>query len=440
MSLSSKKKKVNSAQRPGQVSSETPERISWGSQVATVSGLDRLKVGLYVRFKNLSFLDLLGEAKLAARDKNEPVPIKLKGDDQEYICHPTGRKGGFAFHISRGDVHIFASTRKDIKTPNVWVDIGSESCWSPSYKNVINQVTKLLSNYDGHIFKNTISEVHLCTDVIGQDIEELPIDNARYWISRATKFASYFDRENLQGIKLDQVNGDLQPDNKKEFPVSEGCQVGKGDIQLRIYNKVLELKHNKSKQYLFSSLWNESEFDNKDVTRVEFQLRRQVLKQMNINSLDDLDREMAGIWRYCTTEWARLSFFDIDRKNRHQDRAKTHPFWEFVQNVDWSVPPCDVVRTHKRANKDWEYLSDMAAGYAMSIGVIVGRRPDDLQGVIAHAQGALAISLEKLWLRKEDSSDKFNEFQKRMKRRWHDIWPSGYNYSEVTPSGWLTAT
>ncbi len=407
--------------------SKPHSRISWGSQLSTISGFDRLKIGLYVDFKSEKFIDILDIHKTSAVENNSPVDVSFSPHgDQVFLMHTTGRKGGYAYHFSRGDVHVFVSRRKDFTTPNVWVDIGSESCWSPSYDSVLDGVKSLLHDYDGDVIKDTVSEVHLCCDVVGQDIEELPIDNGRYWITRATKFSAYFDRDNLEGVQLMQDQGTLvEPEDKREFPHTEGVQVGKGDILLRIYDKVLELKKNKSKQGLFAALWNQSEFDNTPITRIEFQLRRQVLKQMSINSLADLETKKCGLWSYCSKEWARLSLFDIDRRNRHQDRAVIHPFWEYVQEVDFSVKYEPVVREHKRTNKDWEYLSEMAAGYGMSIGVLLERKCDDLEGTIAFAQGAIESGMRRLWDRR-GPQDKFNEFQKRMKKRWADIWPMGF--------------
>jgi hypothetical protein len=431
--VSSGKSAVNSIKKciGGVVDLLSPphRRISWGSHLATVSGFDRLKIGLFVQFRSESFMDSLDMGKAQAKEQNEQVPVSFSPHgDQVYMCHATGRKGGYAYHLSRGDVHIFVSRRKDFTTPNVWVDIGSESCWAPSYQSVLDEIKHLLTIQGGEILKDMISEVHLCTDVIGQDIEELPIDNGRFWITKASKFGSFFDREHLEGIQLMQVDGDLPASDT--YAIKEGVQIGKGDIVLRLYDKRLELKQNKSKQSLFASVWNQAEYDEQPVTRCEFQLRRNVLKQMNIHSLQDLEENKAGLWRYCCQDWARLSHFDVDRKNRHQDRALLHPFWEFIQEADWSAPPCPVVRSHKRATKDWEAMADMLAAYGMNVGVLLNRSYDDLEGTIAFAQGAIDSAMRRLWKRRE-TKDGLNEFQKRMKKRWVEIWPMGFQPAPV---------
>ncbi len=120
----------------------------------------------------MRFFDILTDAKEEAQDLRSQIPIRLGPDNNyDYNCHSNGRKGGYNFHLSRADVDIFISTRKDwMLTPNVWVDIGSASCWSPGYNEVIHFVSKLLNLWNGKIIKNSVSEVHLCTDFIGIDV------------------------------------------------------------------------------------------------------------------------------------------------------------------------------------------------------------------------------------------------------------------------------
>ena len=152
------------------------DRLTRGVQIS--KGLDRLKIGLYVQFNFELLFDVLGDRKAEAQEERQSIPIRLGADENyDYNCHGSGRKGGYNFHISRGDVNIFISTRKDwMKTPNILVDIGSASCWSPGYKTVLEYVTKLLRTYGGKVIKNSVSEVHFCIDFIG-----LPIAKRSTW-------------------------------------------------------------------------------------------------------------------------------------------------------------------------------------------------------------------------------------------------------------------
>jgi len=418
-------------------SPSTPQAgITWGVEVA--KGLDRLKIGFYAVFENKSskgsdlneLFEILDSAKMDAKLCHDVCPITLdKNGEDRFIfnVHSSGRHGGYAYHISRGDLHIFFSRRKDMNTPNVLVDIGSLSCWNPGFDTVLQTVEDLLENYGFHVVKNTISEVHLCSDFIGQDIESLPLENYRYWITRANKFSAYHDRRKLEGVTLSQDIGRLGlSDSQDDYfepkkPDETGVRIGKGDIMLRVYDKVLELKHDASKQLVFASVWGKETYNETAVTRVEFQLRRPVLKQMHVHSLEDLREKVAGVWKYLTVDWTRFAQNTVDRDNRHQDRAVMHPWWQSVQAVNWSNNLYTVFRRKKVPTKNIEHLLDLIAGCTISLGAILQRKENDIEGVIAFGQGYLESRLRSLHRQKKKGS-KVSEFVHRMQSRHRAIW------------------
>jgi len=399
--------------------------ITWGSQLAT--GFDRLKIGFYIVWENPLFLTVLQDGKLAAKEANETISVSFsEHGDQVYNCHETGRKGGFGFHLSRADVHLFLSTRKDIKTPNLWVDIGSESCWSPGYKQVIAQIKELVESQGGNIIKNTISEVHLCVDW-GLSIESVPIDNIDFWVTRAHGFQPYYNRKQLTGVVIDQVDGEIPAD---ELLVKKtGIEVTAGDLRLRIYDKTEELKRNPAKQGVFASVWGKSNYDDEKVTRIEYQIRRSVLQQMKVNSLSDLEEKRVAVWRYLTYEWARLCDGEIDRVNRHQDRAPLHPWWKAVTQIDFSMYCEPIKREYPRACKDVSVLMDLVGGCMLSVGTILDCKVNDLEGVIYYSQTVIASKLRQMW----DNIDKngCREFELKMSKRWAEIWPMGFEPKPV---------
>ncbi|MBU0730207.1 MAG: hypothetical protein KKA70_10725 [Proteobacteria bacterium] len=408
---------------------DTPQRITWGSELAT--GYDRLKVGFYVHWEKAQILEILDNAKIESKETNDSISVSFSDHgDQVYNCHPTGRKGGYAYHISRADVHIFFSRRKDHDTPNVWLDIGSLSCWSPGYKAVLDEVKRLITDQGGFIMKDTISELHLCADFIGLAIEDMPIDTYKHWITRANHYRSFQEHSKFSGISISQTEGPLPEGSPDTIMIREtGIELGQGDIMLRIYDKVLEIKRNPTKQSVFSSVWNKEQYNETPVTRVEFQIRRQVLKQMKVHSLSDLDEKKSGIWRYCTQHWTRLTQNPVDRKNRHQDRATSHPWWHEVQQIKFNTQLQEIVREKIRSSKDIDVLVDMVAGCALSIGIIMNRKTDDLEGVIAFGQAYLEKRIRKMW--KEETERGQNLFIHKMKKRWAEIWPVGYQPQPV---------
>jgi hypothetical protein len=405
------------------------DRITWGCTVSI--GFDRLKYGLHVEWSSERLLDILGEAKRDAQDKRTVIPINLNvGEDHVYNVHATGRRGGYAFRISKADISIFFSVRKKyMDTPNIWVDIGSSACWSPGYKTVMKRIEDLIQLFGGKIRKTGVSEVHLCSDFIGCEISNLGIQNFSQWITRATKFHTHYDCSKFSGVSLDQSHGKLGISNSKfdevGIVVENGISVGLGDIALRIYDKVLEMKRQPAKQCVFASVWGKDEYNDQPVTRVEFQIRRPVLRQLKVNSLEDLLKKVGGIWEYCTTSWARFCENPVDKKNRHHDRSETHTFWKEVQEL---VPKWEGYQHVKRQKllpqKDKIQLMDMAGGCLINVAAIYRLEPDDIPYFTNRM-----ISLMDTWLR--EKSSEINEktgksvLEEKITEKFNEVWPFG---------------
>lgn len=105
-----------------------------------------------------------------------------------------------------------------------------------------------------------------------------------------------------------------------------------GDIACRLYDKTLEIKLSK-KDYL-KPLWHQAGWEPPaPVYRLEFQLRRQALRDLGIDTVDSLLSRERGLWEYLTQSWLRLTL-----PNPHdstQTRWPTHPLWEELQRVPW---------------------------------------------------------------------------------------------------------
>ncbi|WP_143170639.1 hypothetical protein [Desulfopila aestuarii] len=393
------------------------DRLTRGVQIS--KGLDRLKIGLYVQFNFELLFDVLGDRKAEAQEERQTIPIRLGADENyDYNCHGSGRKGGYNFHISRGDVNIFVSTRKDwMKTPNILIDIGSASCWAPGYKTVLEYVTKLLRIYGGKVVRNSVSEVHFCVDFIGLPIEELDLGDHNKWITRANKFNSFQDRAKFSGIQLMQDEGDLG------FSIETGIRLGLGDICLRVYDKVYEIKRNNSKQSLFASVWGKEGYNDCPVTRVEFQLRKNVLKQFRCISLEDLYRKASGLWAYCTYKWSRFCEEPFDRENRHQDRARIHPWWKQVQAVKWGGLQT-VIRKKLLAQKDKKMLRDMMGGCALNIAAIRMVNSQNTEEIIAVMTAEIEEWARALDKQKNQRTGR-SELQEKMETKINEVWPYG---------------
>ncbi len=100
------------------------------------------------------------------------------------------------------------------------------------------------------------------------------------------------------------------------------------------------------------------------VIRIEYQLRREVLKQLGLENHIDLQKYYGNAWAYCTVEW--LNFKDSPGKHQRNQR-KTLPWWQVVQNGFRGMKnPVPLVR-YKAINADEKQLVAQAFGYLSSL-------------------------------------------------------------------------
>jgi hypothetical protein len=412
---------------------ETHDRITWGVQLAI--GLDRLKYGLHVQWPKVQKLfDDLGESKRHAQEQHTSIPLTLDGFEKDaWTMHTSGRPGGYTFHISRADVHVFFSVRKNwMETPNVWVDIGSASCWNPGYRETVAMIEDLVAEYGGKILKNGVSEAHPCVDCIGLELSDLGIQDVELWITRANKFNFYYDRREFTGISLHQSEGRLGISDDEQIDTvgslhESGLSAGQGDISLRVYNKVLELKKDGSKQSLFASVWGKDEYNNEPVTRTEFQLRRPVLRQLKVDTLEDLFEKMGGVWEYCVSEWAMFCEEEPDRENRHQDRATIHPWWQVMQSIDWSTYQ-PVTRQRILPQKDKYQLADQMIGCGLNLAAIK-LCPLDVDSIVSYLQAEVEDWCRRKAKEKDEKTGNPVLIEK-MKKKINECWPHGIENEE----------
>jgi hypothetical protein len=62
--------------------------------------------------------------------------------------------------------------------------------------------------------------------------------------------------------------------------------------------------------------------------RVEFQLRREALKALGVDTFGDLQAHAQNLWGYCTQKWLKFQ----DRPGKHHTQRTTLPWWVVVQS------------------------------------------------------------------------------------------------------------
>ena len=359
-----------------------------GSPFRVVRNLDFLKVSFHLEWDlNVnSFLDILDMMKKKVQDtEKDSIPV-FKENGFDWNLYRTGTTR-YTFRIKSGDVTLMFSRRKashDI--PNCRLEIGSLSCWSPGFFAIYERAKTFLAVYGAKIVKERVSEAHLAADFIGTDIKAVDLCDQSKWIAKARDFNPHhtisFDRGYRQPEpEPDELEFNPHYTNRR----FTGLDMGKGNLMLRIYDKVMELKRTRAahKQQIFAEIWGVKHFDEHSVTRVEYQIRRPKLREFADSEDKRIDTvaDLAGALRsYLTTEWTRHTASPVNR-NHNQGKAKVSEFWQKVQAVVWTGV-FGYVRTHPVKHKDIVMLRKQARGILMSVCASLEVEPDDIDKIV----------------------------------------------------------
>ena len=278
----------------------TSQLVTSGSEPRILlAGVDSLDVGFFIRWEGR----LAKAAAVLEHLKRKAVGTKgllLTGCD--CLVLPGGKPPRYRWHLQYPQFHLFLSkqTLPEKGTPNAMASISSELLWREGREGAMECVFKALKELGAVYMSHKLSRVDACMDVYMPEGLTLPF---------------------LQTYRV--------PPNRQENVYATGDRLetfyhGAKDspIQLRIYDKSHEIQT--SEKTWFHELWSHPTGEN--VWRIEFQLRREPLRQCNIDSLEDLQTKLAGLWSYLTDSWFSLRLPD----DGNTTRRTVHPLWEIV--------------------------------------------------------------------------------------------------------------
>lgn len=111
--------------------------------------------------------------------------------------------------------------------------------------------------------------------------------------------------------------------------------VGKDPFKLRLYNKKEELKKSNKKDLMYEYFLNQGFDMEQPLFNIEFEMKREYLKQFNIKTVDDLLKNAVNLFKVAMDEIRLIDISNItdkDIKNNSKSRAKTLPLWEHIKN------------------------------------------------------------------------------------------------------------
>jgi hypothetical protein len=310
------------------------------------SNIDTLRLSIDIKWKDSYFFSALTEAKLLAKaDKIDfPIPFIINNENDEYFFN-------VKYHGSQGYEWILNNPEYSLlignwvtpqSRPSVMVTIRSETLWRKGPRKAVYFITSLIEKLGGEITEVKISRVDLCVDALFPE---------KLW------------NENILGHRVTRATDTKTFHSNKKLT---GFMIGKGSISARLYDKPLEIQQQSNKTWFFD-VWGLKEVPNNyKIIRVEFQLRREAVKQLGIPHVHNLFDLIQNVWSYCTKDW--LKFQDNPGKQSHQ--RKTLKWWGIIQDGFNNIPAGSSLIRNKAIKADQDRLSQQIIGLMSSFAAL----------------------------------------------------------------------
>lgn len=273
------------------------------------TGIDSLYLSYQGDLTEESSIKLTELKKLA--QSNDPHTVSLAQialNDHVFEVKDRGRHP-FAFILNDNWYRIEIAKLGAIRTPLAHVQIRSELLTQHGVENSVSDLNNIVNELGILTESPAVSRLDLCVDFV-TDYPLFEISD-NDWVTKARTM----DRYTV----------------KREF---SGWVIGiGGNIIARLYNKTLEMEKH-PRPYL-EERHRECGWDGaSDVWRLEFQFRREALRELGLKSFSSLSGSLAGLWQYASTDWLRLIIpSDTDKT---QSRWLAACVWEVLQQAKWS--------------------------------------------------------------------------------------------------------
>lgn len=261
-----------------------------------LNGIDTLQCAYYLHAPERQGIDfqLLAEKKEEIRQSKSKNPLSVTLGNTEFLLHPYGSKSGYPLMVSNEDFKIeFGEFNK----PNFYVTFRSQALWRQSAFLLHDKFLKWASSVGFVPYRDeSLSRVDFSFDY---KLPRVDFDENSF-VTRSTKDSQHRDNKKVQTFTF-----------------------GKGDVVLRVYDKVAEI-YEKSNKVWFFLLWE----DDKDIWRIEWQVRKEKLKSFGIITFENLKDQQGDLLWYLATEHDTLR---VPNGDSNSSRWPLHPLWKDLQ-------------------------------------------------------------------------------------------------------------
>jgi len=259
-------------------------------------GIDTVQCAYYLtppRAKHLDFKKLAVMKEQLRMDKSrEPRAVTLGGT--EFFLQPYGSSSGYPFVLTNEDFKIELG---EFNSPSCFVTFRSQGLWRQSAFVLHDKFLTWATGVGCAVQKReTLSRVDFCFDYSLAE-RDFDIDS---FVSLSSKDSQHREHGSIQTFTL-----------------------GKGDVVLRVYDKVAEIKQQSAKVW-FYALWGQEE----RVWRIEWQVRKSLLRSCGIRTFVDLQKSQGMLLRFLAEIHDTLR---SPTEDSNRSRWPLHPLWVDLQ-------------------------------------------------------------------------------------------------------------
>lgn len=275
-----------------------------------LSGLDTVECAYYLREGLGCGFDFAGLANqreaMRASKRREPVVVSIGGKD--FLLGRGGTASGYPLVLNNPEQTIQCG---EFNNPSFFVTYRSDALWHKGAKTLHDEFKAwahgLRFNYgrgEGLSRVDFAFDFHLPMIDFDEDC----------FVTMASKDAQH-----------------------RKDRVVQTFRFGEGDVVLRVYDKSAEIAEASGKTW-FHELWGGIK---EDVWRVEFQVRKEVLKRFGIRTFQDLFDGYGDVLRYLVQEHTTLR---VRQDDSNRSRWPLHPLWSLLQDHVATLPAQGVIR------------------------------------------------------------------------------------------------
>jgi hypothetical protein len=225
---------------------------------------------------------------------------------QSFQLLSNGSKGyAYILHNDSYEIKISQHRSSNENFYPVFIKIKQECLWSKGVKESWNIINEWITKNIGEIKANKVSRIDICchTDELQLQDHDIETFSGRYHLDTIYRF-------------------------KRKISTMCFGSGTTGKIICRIYDKTLEVTQKRQKLWFFD-IWKSKGLDPDKVWNIEFEISRDFLKEVKLDSVEDTLDNLKTLWKYCTHSW--LVKKQIDRTR--MENCTTDDRWQSIQKA-----------------------------------------------------------------------------------------------------------